>query len=98
MLRCVSLRYLQQIMGDEEETRKMVLEKREVKAMNIRAHWPEFSVKNVWPQIKEVGKIRSYLPSEEMEKGKLPDKEFFWGVVWTILPEWSKQYVEAVNK
>ena len=32
------------------------------------------------------------MPDEEMDLDRFPDKEFFWGVAFTIIPEWSNKY------
>ena len=31
-----------------------------------------------------------------MNEGRYPDKTFFWGVVFTVLPQWSTDYYEKV--
>ena len=33
-----------------------------------------------------------YLPHREMDKGKFPDKTFFWSIVFTIRPFWATKY------
>ena len=37
-----------------------------------------------------------YLPAEEMDEGFHPDREFFWGVCFTQLPQWSNEYYDRV--
>ena len=64
----------------------------------VKDHWDDWAVKNVWPQIKFNKLIREYLPYNEMLQGRFPDKEFFWGVLFTILPTWSNTYYKAVLK
>ena len=56
----------------------------------------DWSVKNVWPLIKNNLLVCQYLPSEEMNEGRFPDKIFFWGVVFTVIPEWADDYYEKV--
>ena len=33
---------------------------------------------------------------EEMRLGRFPNKEFFWGVAFTIIPLWAKAYHQRV--
>ena len=40
--------------------------------------------------VKDQEEIQKYLPVEEMEAGTYPDRNFFWGIASTILPDWAK--------
>ena len=31
-----------------------------------------------------------------MDKGFYPDKEFFWGICFTIIPKWANEYYDQV--
>ena len=43
--------------------------------------------------------LRAYLPSEEMDLGRWPDRRFFWGVLSTLRRDWVEQYTsEAVSQ
>ena len=64
----------------------------------VKDHWDDWAVKNVWPQIKFNKLIREYLPYQEMLQGRFPDKEFFWGVLFTVVPTWANAYYKAVIK
>ena len=55
-------------------------------------HWNDWSVKNVWPLVKSNSLVCQYLPSEEIHEGRFPDKIFFCGVVFTVIPEWANYY------
>ena len=65
---------------------------------NVDKKWSDWSVKNVYRLVKDSKKLADYLPIEEMNEGYYPDKIFFWGIVFTIEPEWSNKYYEAVLK
>lgn len=54
----------------------------------------EFSVKAIWPKIKGCSELLEYLPSDDMKKGKYPNREFVWGVIHTVKPEWATQYTK----
>ena len=59
---------------------------------------PEFAIKHVWPTVKLSKECVDYLPDYELDRDKWPDRDFFWAICFTVLPEWSKTYVETVNK
>ena len=60
--------------------------------------FPEFAVKNVWPLLKGHAKFVKYMPDEEMDLDRYPDRRWFWGVVCAILPEWSQSYLKEAKK
>ena len=37
-----------------------------------------------------------YLPHREMQQNRMPDKKFFWAVVFTCLPQWCRRYHNLV--
>jgi len=36
------------------------------------------------------------LPAEEMDEGEYPDRSFFWGICFTVVPTWANSYYERV--
>jgi len=58
----------------------------------IKQGWNEFSLKNVYPLIKSDKIFESYLPFSEMEQGKWVDKNYFWGIAFTIKPDWANNF------
>ena len=86
------LSFLQNILGEE----KLVLEKDEIKGQAIEKQYEELTVKNCWPKVRSHKRFRKYMPAEEMDNGRFPDKRFFLGVAHTILPNWSRQYTQEV--
>jgi len=58
----------------------------------------ELAVKNVWPQLKHDKEVRKYLPANEMDLGKFPDKKFFWGVISTVRQDWCQKFKDDVMK
>ena len=67
-----------------------------MKLRKVNDHWNDWAVKNVWPLVKDNKQVCEYLPSDEMNEGRYPDKTFFWGVLFTVLPLWSTDYYERV--
>ena len=55
--------------------------------------WPELSVKKLWPGVQLDEAFKDYFPNT-LPKGKLPDKQFFWGVIFTIKPGYAKRLVK----
>ena len=51
--------------------------------------WPELSVSKLWPIVKQDPAFAAYFPTQ-LPKGKLPEKQFFWGVIFTIKPGYAK--------
>ena len=45
--------------------------------------WPELSVSKLWPIVRRDPAFADYFPTQ-LPKGKLPEKQFFWGVIFTI--------------
>jgi hypothetical protein len=68
------------------------LEKKDVKDINIKSHWSEFAVVNVYNQIKTDKDLLMYLPNKQMDRENYPNREWFWGVVSTVLPDWALAY------
>ena len=53
-------------------------------------------MKNVWHLVKHNAHLNQYLPTNEMNEGRFPDKEFFWGIAFTVLPTWANLYTSKV--
>ena len=71
---------------------KEVFEQDEISKHSIKHQWPEHAVKNVWPMVKHSQWLAKYLPTDDMNNGKYPDREYFWGLCFTLLPKWSENY------
>jgi len=69
-----------------------VLNRDEVKDYNINVNFPEYSIKKIFPLVKESSKVRKYLPIAEMTQGRYPDKKWFWSLLFTVIPKWAKNY------
>ena len=40
----------------------------------------------------------SYFDTDKAEKGKFPERTFFWGVLATVRPDLTKQLLSEVNE
>ena len=79
----------------EKRFLKEVLEKKQLRNIGIKAHWFEYAVKHVHAQVKDSNKLQKYLP-KSMNSSNYPNREWYWLVVATILPEWAQSYKDKV--
>ena len=87
--------FLQQILEDEK---KCLLASQVIPCSRIRDTLPEYAVKNVWHQVRDDATLREYLPTEEMDLQRWPDRKFLWGVLNTLRGDWVEQYVSKTQK
>ena len=64
----------------------------------MNKNYEEFAVKNVYYLVKDSKAMKEYLPTSEMDIGKMPDRVFFWGIAFTQLPTWAARYYKEVLK
>lgn len=62
---------------------KLHLKQNEVIKIDI-PNYQELSVKNLYPDAMEDLQLKKYLPNPEQLSGKLPEKDFFFGVLCTL--------------
>ena len=92
-IRNCRLRFLQKILSDEKD----VLKTHEVKVRNFNPNYAEYAVKNVWHLVRNAEEIQEYMPLDEMRLGRFPDKQWFWGVCFTLIPAWARSYDKKVK-
>ena len=46
--------------------------------------------------MKSDARLCRYLPTCEMNVGRYPNREYFWGVAFTIIPIWANQSTKLV--
>ena len=81
--------FLQLILEDH----KKCLTADQVRPCNRVRNWlPEYAPKNVWYQVRDDPTLIAYLPDEEMDLGRWPDRRFFWGVLSTLRSDWVEKY------
>ena len=91
-LKSCRLSFLQQILSEE----KRLLTLDEIKGIRLRKAYDEYVVRNVWKLVRGDAHLRSYMPAEDMDLGRYPNRDWFWAVCFTVVPTWSKQYVRKV--
>ena len=70
-------------MRDILSEKKLHLKQNEVIHLDIPAY-QELSVKNLYEDAMKDAQLSKYLPSKEQLSNKLPEKEFFFGVMCTL--------------
>ena len=62
--------------------------------VNFNDRWTELAPKNVYSSIKNDNLLVNFLPMDQIEKGKMTDWNYFWGVCGTLRTSWSNQYIK----
>ena len=81
------LSFLRDVLADK----KLHLKQNEVIRLEIPSY-QELSVKNLYDDAMQDEVLAKYLPSKEQLLGKLPERDFFFGVLCTL----RKQYMSDV--
>jgi len=84
--------FLKAILSDE----KKVLKAENVLKVNVPLY-PELSVKDMYKDAMEDPEVAKYLPSIPDLSNKLPEREFFFGVLATIRGEFLKKAIDEAN-
>ena len=58
----------------------------------------EISVKNLIDDAMNDPVVSKYLPSAEQLGGKLPERDFFFGIMCTLKSAYMKEIIEEANK
>ena len=82
-----SLLFLQQM----AEGTKKTIERSKVPSNSV-PQWPELSVKLLSSLVMADPVLKDYFP-DKFRSGKLPERDFFWGVVFAIKPAFGKAIV-----
>ena len=84
-------------MRDILAERKLHLKQNEVIRLEIPAY-QEISVKNLYADAMGDAVLSRYLPSREQLSGKLPERDFFFGVVCTLRRQYMSDIIAAAHK
>jgi hypothetical protein len=61
-------------------------------------HYEELSVKNLYDDAMKDELVRDYLPELEQNSSRFPEREFFFGILGTLRPQYLKKIIEDANK
>ena len=78
-MRVTKVGFMRDILSD----RKLHLKQNEVIRLEIPAY-EEISVKNLYPDAMQDPVLSRYLPTKEQLSNKLPERDFFFGVLCTL--------------
>jgi hypothetical protein len=84
-------------MRDILKDAKMALKQNEVVRMKI-PNYQEISVKSLYPDALKDPDLAKYLPSQEQLSGKLPERDFFFGILCTLRRQYMSDIIEEAHK
>ena len=56
--------------------------------------WPELAVSKLLPTVMADPILKHYFP-DKFAKGKVPDRHYFWGVLYAVKPGYFKALVNS---
>ena len=61
-------------------------------------HWNELSVKACYPKaIQALPGIKEYLPDPWGKDNRLPERDFFWKVMYALFPKETENFIHVVE-
>jgi hypothetical protein len=60
-------------------------------------YWPETAPKNNWEEAHKHPKVVKYLPADWTREGKTVDRTFFWAIVSTLAPVFTRELIEDIR-
>ena len=76
--------------------KKKLYELNDVKRINV-PKYDELSVLSFWPQMQKDDKFMQYFPAH-FPKGRVPDREYFWNIMNTLMPEYTASLIKHANE
>jgi hypothetical protein len=64
----------------------------------IVPHYEELSVKNLYNDAMKDVLIKDYIPDLEQNSNRFPERDFFFGILNSLRPEYIKKIIEDANK
>ena len=58
--------------------------------------YDECSVKNMWPMAAAAPELMRYFP-DRLPQGKLPDREYFFNILMSVHPDYTREMVAHAN-
>lgn len=84
-------------MRDILSEKKQFLRQNEVNHMEV-PHYGEISVKNIYEDALKDELLVKYLPSKEQLSGRLPERDFFFGLLCTLRHQYMKDIIADAQK
>jgi hypothetical protein len=76
---------------------KLFLRKNEVNHMEVPCY-QEISVKNLYEDAMKDELLVKYLPTKEQLSGRLPERDFFFGLMCTLCNQYMKDIIAGAHK
>ena len=76
---------------------KSFLRQNEINRMEVPCY-QEISVKNLYEEAIKYQILAKYLPSKEQLSGRLPEREFFFGLLCTLRNQYMKDIIAEAQK
>ena len=83
--------FLRKILAEEKKLFYLV----EVKMVNV-PKFDELSVNAIYPKFKNDPVFMAYFP-DQLPKGRWPDRTYFYNVMNTIYPDYTRSLVQTAN-
>ena len=87
------LSFMRDVLADK----KLHLKQNEVIRLDIPAY-QELSVKNLYEDALKDPVLTKYLPTKEQLSNKLPEREFFFGILCTLRKQYIKDIIQGASK
>ena len=85
--------FMKAILSDE----KKALRSKDVHPIEI-PNYPEISVKNLYDDAMNDPEVAQYLPTLKQTSNKLPERQFFFGVLSTLCQEYVQEIVREAHE
>jgi hypothetical protein len=79
------------------QNKKKALLRADVKMLTV-PRYEELSVKNLYDDAMKDEELRLYLPEHDHLSSKLPERDFFFGVLGTVRPEYLKSIINHAEE
>ncbi len=85
--------FLRSILCEE----KKAFKNKEVKLIEV-PNYPEISVTNLYDDAMQDEEVAAYLPTKKQLSNKLPERNFFFGILGTLREDYLKEIIEEAHK
>ena len=83
-------------MRDILSEKKLHLKQNEINKMSVPLY-QEISVKSLYPDAMKDPLLSKYLPNPDQLSGKLPERDFFFGILCTLKQQYMKDIITDAN-
>lgn len=89
---CRNKDFLKEVLTEDKAL--MALDK--VNRINM-PHYDELAVLKFWPDMRGNKEFMRFFPSK-LPKGRFPDREYFWNILHTLMPEYVQTLTKHANE